>query len=97
MIGDGDKEEQRINDFGDRERIKRTMTCCLFFYFIFCWITWGRKNSFMLDCLIRGDKDSPQTKIVLGQRYFICQSLLKFEANYFFFPMNDTPEPVGSL
>jgi len=49
-----------------------------------CWITWGRKNSFMLDCLIRGDKDSPQTKIVLGQRYFICQSLLKFEANYFF-------------
>jgi len=30
-LGDGDKEEQRINDFGDRERIKRTMTCCLFF------------------------------------------------------------------
>ena len=32
MIGDGDKEEQRINDFGDRERIKRTMTCCLFIF-----------------------------------------------------------------
>jgi hypothetical protein len=31
-LGDGDKEEQRINDFGDRERIKRTMTCCLFFF-----------------------------------------------------------------
>lgn len=53
-----------------------------------------KKELFYAGLFNQGDKYSPQTKIVLGhdvlphmltERYLICQSSLKFEANYFSF------------